>query len=158
MYDYTYTYMRKSIPSILLWEGVWGNITQLHRWATHVTFIKLIISKAPCINFNLPAMPLISNILQRRTEVIQRCTCLPGRLLWHNSGNWLRPRSVDYCWTQWASKEEVNCLQYTKQIKLFKTYTAPLCVHWCPEENCLSNSWMICRDVDFSSVKLLNRY
>ena len=28
----------------------------------------------------------------------------------------LRPRSVSYCWTQWVSKEGINCLQYTNKI------------------------------------------
>ena len=39
----------------------------------------------------------------------------------HHSATWgtdwvLRLRSVNYCWTQWVSKEGVNWLQYTNKI------------------------------------------
>ena len=81
--------------------------------------MKLIISEALHVKFNLPALPLISNIYYGGAcEVLQRCTCSTIGPPWHRLGtDWaLRPRSVNYCWTQCAFKGGVDCLQYTNKI------------------------------------------
>ena len=151
--------MRKSILSILLWEGggVWGHITQLHRWATHVTFMKLIISEALHVKFNLPALRLISNIYYGGAW---------GTTKVHMFNHWTTmapPEELTGPWDQGVSitvgpnvSLRGEWIAYNTQIKLLKTYLA-LCQCVCTSALSRTASRSSGQS-DFSSVELLSCY
>lgn len=73
----------------------------------------------------------------------------------HHGATWgteqaLGPRSADYCWIRWASKEGLNWLQYTKQINCLE-HTWHQCVCTAAEDRAAFRS-----PRHFSSVELLN--
>ena len=90
-----------------------------------VTFIKLICTgEQPRVTF----IKLISPVNLMSPLISSSLTCYKGNYegahvhpVDHHGATWgtnwaLGPRSVDYWWTQQASKEECDCLQYTQKL------------------------------------------